>query len=68
MEKRRSVEEFRIKYKICAKEGAVREFEAYFEVYAAKLNLDEETKRAVLEQFKRDAEDALRSSSTRLPK
>lgn len=68
MAKRRSVEEFQDKYKVLANAGAVREFEAYFEIYAAKLNLDEKVKREVLEQFRRDAEDALRSSSIRLPK
>ena len=58
MAKRRSVEEFRLQYKVLSERGKLREFEQFLDAY----EVPSEVRQQLVEQFKRDAANALRQS------
>jgi hypothetical protein len=58
MAKRRSVEEFAEARREFLEQGKVREYEKLLDVYG----IEEELKKSLMEEFKRDAEMILRSS------
>ena len=58
MAKRRSVEEFRLQYKVLSERGKLREFEQLLDAY----EIPPELRQQLLEQFKHDAANVLRQS------